>query len=179
MPTTSDAYIGEISIVSFNFAPRGWAMCNGQFLPINQNQALFAILGTTYGGNGATTFALPDFRGKVPVHWGSNMALGQTAGEENHTITINELPQHSHAVTSGEVKAKTGTVANKTTPEGNYFAENTAETKRFTNLPDTSMGNIAPITIASIGGNQAHTNMQPFTVLNFIILLQGIFPSRN
>jgi len=179
MGITSDAYLGEISLVSFNFAPKGWALCNGQFLSIAQNQALFSILGTTYGGNGVTTFALPDFRGKVPVHLGNSVSLGQIGGEENHTITISELPQHVHSVTPGEVKAKTGAVANRTTPEGNYFAENTAETKRFTNLPDTSMGNVAPITTAAIGGSQAHTNMQPYTVINFIIALQGIFPSRN
>ncbi|KIA96129.1 hypothetical protein OC25_03255 [Pedobacter kyungheensis] len=174
-----DQYLGEVSIVSFNFAPRGWAMCNGQLLPIQQNQALFSILGTTYGGNGVTTFALPDFRGKVPMHWGNNIVLGQTGGAATHTLTTAEMPQHAHLVTPGEVKAKTGTVANQTAPENNYFAENTAETKRFTNVPDTSMGNIAPITTAVIGGSQPHTNMQPYTVLNFIIALQGIFPSRN
>lgn len=174
-----DQYLGEISIVSFNFAPRGWATCNGQFLPINQNQALFSILGTTYGGNGITTFALPDFRGRIPLHSGNNITLGEKAGTESHTLTISELGQHVHGVVPGEVKAKTGTVANQKTPENNYFATNASETKRFTNLPDTSMGNIAPITTGSIGGGQAHTNMQPYTVLNFIIALQGIFPSRN
>jgi len=179
MADISESYLGEISIVSFNFAPRGWALCNGQILSIGQNQALFSILGTTYGGNGVTTFALPNFRGRIPIHWGNSTAVGQTAGTETHTLIASELPQHVHSVTPGVVKAKTGVIANKTAPEGNYFAENTAETKRFTNLPDTSMGNIAPITTATVGGSQAHNNMQPYTVVNFIIALQGVFPSRN
>lgn len=172
-------YLGEISIVSFNFAPKGWAQCNGQLLAIQQNQALFSILGTTYGGNGVTTFALPDFRGRVPIHWGNNFTLGQRAGEENHTLTISEMPQHVHPVTPGEVKPRTGTVADQKAPENNYFAENTAETKRFTAAPDTVMGNITPLTTAINGSNQAHNNLQPYTVLNFIVALQGIFPSRN
>lgn len=179
MADINESYLGEISIVSFNFAPKGWALCNGQLLSINQNQALFSVLGTTYGGNGVTTFALPDFKGRVPLHWGNNFVHGQIGGTASHTLNASEMPQHIHTVTPGEVKAKTGTVANQTTPEGNYFAENTAETKRFTNLPDTVMGNVAPITTATIGGNQPHTNLQPYTVLNFIIALQGIFPSRN
>lgn len=175
-----DMYLGEISIVAFNFAPKNWAHCNGQLLSISQNQALFAILGTTYGGNGVATFALPDFRGRAPVNWGNSVVLGQTGGEENHTLLFNEMPQHVHTISNVVVKAKTASVvANANDPVGNYFAENTAETKRFTALPDTLMGTVQPVSTVAEGGSLPHSNMQPYVVLNFIIALSGIFPSRN
>ncbi|NEU07407.1 phage tail protein [Flavihumibacter sp. R14] len=175
-------YLAEIMIVSFNFPPRGWAMCNGQFLPINQNQALFSLLGTTYGGNGQTTFALPNLRGRAPIHMGNGHDLGEAAGQTAHTVTISELPAHNHEIqkpATGFVnaKAKIGTTANMTTPEGNYFAGNTAETKRFSNRSDSSLGNGVP-TVGSVGGSQPHNNMQPYLVLNYVIALQGVFPTR-
>ena len=178
-----DPFISEIMIVAFNFPPKGWALCNGQFLPINQNKALFSLLGTTYGGNGQTTFALPNLRGRVPIHHGAGHVLGESAGESTHTVTAAELPMHMHDIqkpANGLVtaKAKTGTAANKTTPEGNYFAENIAETKRFSNRSDASMANAAP-TLGGVGGSQPHENRQPYLVLNYVIALQGVFPSRN
>jgi microcystin-dependent protein len=179
-----EPYISEIMIVSFNFPPKGWAFCNGQLLPINQNQALFALLGTNYGGNGQTNFALPNLRGKVPIHIGEGYLIGQTGGSSSHTVSLSQLPVHTHQIQKPEqqglvtAKAKTGTTANKTTPEGNYFAENIAETKRFSNRADGSLGNAVP-TIGNTGGSQPHNNMQPYLVLNYVIALQGVFPSRN
>lgn len=179
----NDPFLAEIMIVSFNFPPKGWALCNGQFLPINQNQALFSLLGTTYGGNGQTTFALPNLRGRAPIHMGNGHIWGEASGETAHTISMPELPTHNHEIqkpTAGFVnaKAKTGTTANTTTPEGNYFAGNTAETKRFSNRSDSSLANASP-TIGSVGGSQPHNNMQPYLVLNYVIAFQGVFPSRN
>jgi len=175
-----DEYFGCIVIFSFGFAPRNYALCNGQMMSINQNQALFSLLGTTYGGNGQTTFGLPDFRGKSPVHVGSGFAQGQIGGEELHTLNINEIPQHNHTLGSGYVKAKTGaTNANKLTPEGNYYAANPALTGRFSNQTDTGMYNNAPFNTQTIGAGQAHENRMPYLVLNYCICLSGIFPSRN
>jgi len=174
-----DPYLGEISIVSFNFAPKGWFLCNGQLLAINNYQALFSLIGTTYGGNGVTTFALPNFQGKTPIHWGNGFAYGQYGGEENHTLNITEIPTHLHTVSPGEIKAKTGVTANQTAPENNYFANNAAETKRFTTLADSTMNTITSSATTVAGSNQAHSNLQPYLVLNFIICYQGIFPSRN
>lgn len=180
-----DQYIGEISIVAFNFAPKLWAQCNGQLLPISQNQALFSILGTTYGGNGTTNFALPDFRGKAPLHWGNsqsagNYVLGQMSGVENQSLLTTQIPQHKHTISNPVVKAKTGSSpANNNSPVNNYFTENTAEVKRFTALPDTVMGTISGVTIPNQGGSSPHNNMQPYLVVNFIIALAGRFPSRN
>lgn len=173
-----EPYLGEISIVSFNFAPRGWALCNGQLIAIQQNPALFSILGTTYGGDGIRTFGLPDFQGRTPIHTNTTLTLGWSGGEENHTLTTNEIPQHLHTVTLGEVKAKTGVTANLTTPENNYFADNPAEAKRFTAVGDTVMNTITP-TLGVSGSTLQHSNLQPYLVLNFTICLQGIFPSRN
>lgn len=178
-----EPFLGEIMIVSFNFSPKFWAMCNGQFLPINQNQALFSLLGTTYGGNGQTNFALPNLRGRAPIHMGNGHILGEAAGQTSHTIISSELPAHIHEMqkpTGGLVtaKAKTGTTANQTAPEGNYFAANVSETKRFSNRSDASLGNGVPI-IGNVGGSQPHNNMQPYLVLNYLIALQGVFPSRN
>jgi microcystin-dependent protein len=167
----SQPFLGEIKIISWNYAPKGWAFTNGQFLPINQNQALFSLLGTMYGGNGQTTFALPNFKGRVPVHVGAGFTQGEAAGQSAHTITQSEMPQHLHfaqgSSTDGNVKAVTNNILARSvaTPYaqpggGNFIA-------------------FPPDTVTNVGGSQAHTNMQPYLVLNFIIALQGIFPSRN
>lgn len=179
----TDQFIAEISIVSFNFAPRYWALCNGQLLPINQNQALFSLVGTMYGGNGTTNFALPNLRGRAPIHMGAGYHIGQTGGQASHILTVSEIPSHVHDIKKSPAgflpaKAKTGTIANKTVPEGNYFAENATETRRFSNRSDSNLGNGIP-TLGNTGGSQAHNNMQPYLVLNYIIALSGIFPSRN
>lgn len=167
----SSPFIGQIMMVGFNFAPRGWAFCDGQLLPIAQNQALFALLGTTYGGNGTTTFALPDLRGRVPIHKDqgpglSNYSLGQMGGAERVTLTTNEMPTHSHSINASTNEAT------DTQPTGKYLATGNA----YTNTANTTMNSNAA---ALTGGNQSHENRQPFLVINFVIALQGIFPSRN
>ncbi|GGJ45044.1 phage tail protein [Deinococcus roseus] len=164
----SEPFLSEIRIMSFNFAPKGWALCNGQFLPINQNQALFSLLGTTYGGNGQTTFALPNFRGRTPIHMGSGYTLGQSAGQESHTITISELPTHNHLVVA------TKTIGNDSFPTAHLLAGAGNVYRSYDNLTS-----LVPSTVSTVGGSQAHQNMQPFLVLNFCIALQGIFPSQN
>lgn len=163
-----DPFLAEIRLVSFNFAPKGWAMCNGQLLPINQNQALFALLGTTYGGNGQTTFALPDLRGRVQMHTGSGHFLGERAGETAHTLTVAELPEHVHLM-NAQQEAGTTPV-----PTGNVLAS-------AANVYADAAALVAlhPASITSVGGSQPHENRQPYLVLNFVIALQGIFPSRN
>lgn len=163
-----EPFLGQIDIVAFGFAPKGWALCNGQLLPINQNQALFSILGTTYGGNGQTTFALPDLRGRVPLHIGQNYGLGQQGGEEQHTVNLGELPTHNHQL---QALTTPGTVP---VPTGNLLAS--AAQYDSSSAALTSM---APASVTSAGGSQAHTNMPPVLTLNFIIALQGIFPSRD
>ena len=164
-----EPYLSEIKIVAFNFPPKGWAFCNGQLLPINQNQALFALLGTTYGGDGQTTFALPDLRGRAPIHMGPSFNLGQRGGEQAHTITISEMAAHTHQ-TRGS--ADNPTVA---PPTNNFWASGTGFT------PYGTLANItmSPTCIGNVGGIQAHENRSPYLVLNFIIALQWIFPSRN
>lgn len=164
-------FMGEIRIISWNFAPQGWAFCNGQFLPINQNLALFSILGTSFGGNGQTTFALPDFRGRAPVHVGSSVGFaGQAGGQEFHTVTQSEMPAHNHVVQAS------GANANSADPVGNYLGAVPSFLYR-TNLSNATSLN--PGSITSVGGSQPHENRQPFLVLNFIIALAGVFPSRN
>src|SRR4051812_16109292 len=166
----STPFLGEIRIMSFNSPPRGWAFCNGQLLPINQNQALFSLLGTTYGGNGQTNFALPNLQGRVPLHVGNGFVQGQTSGEENHTLTVQEIPAHNH------VPAGNSAADNVGSPVGNTWGLNA--TSGFSN----SLASIAAMNatmIGSTGGNQAHNNMSPFLTLNMCIALQGIFPSRN
>lgn len=175
-----DEYLGSIGIFPFGFAPRNFAQCNGQLLPINQNQALFSLLGTTYGGNGIQNFALPDFRGKVPMHVGSGFVQGQVSGEEAHTLLMTEIPAHNHTLGAGNVRAKAG-LGNATvlTPENNYYAANPALAGRFSNQTDTEMYNNAPFNTQTIGAGQVHENRMPFLVLNFCICIAGIFPSRN
>ena len=168
----SNPFLGEIRVISFNFAPKGWAFCNGQFLPINQNQPLFAILGTTYGGNGQTTFALPDLRGRSPYHVGNGHTLGERAGEEAHTLTISELPTHIHTLAASTLSSNQVGGANGNTP-----AVSTA------NPYESALGNtggaMAAGALSNTGGSQAHNNMQPYLGLYFIIALIGIFPSQN
>lgn len=173
----SDVFLGQISLFAFDFAPRGFALCNGQLLPINQNQALFALLGTFYGGNGTTTFALPNMQGRVPISFGSsavsgNVSLGQVGGVEAVTLTTATLPTHNHPL------AATTQVATRRVPTGRLLATDTSTNAEYYAAP----GTVTPLSanaIGSVGGNGAHENRQPFAVINFCIALQGIFPSRN
>jgi len=166
----SEPFLAEIRLMSFNFAPKGWAMCNGQFLPINQNQALFALLGTTFGGNGQTTFALPDFRNKVPIHVGSGFTLGQAGGEQAHTLTQAEMPQHLHQVMASTLDASADTPANTLV---------LAKAGLDVYHAPTNLVAMEPGIVGNVGGSQAHLNMQPFLTITFCIALQGIFPSPN
>jgi microcystin-dependent protein len=161
-------YISEIRIMSFNFAPRGWALCNGQLLPINQNQPLFSLLGTTYGGDGRINFGLPNLQGRNPVHMGSGFNLGQFGGEMSHTLVIGEMPTHNH------VAVGNSNPASVPSPTGNLWAALSASA--YAPTANTSLN---PASIANNGSNQAHDNMPPYLVLNFCIALQGIFPPRN
>ena len=169
----SEPFLAEIRIFAANFAPRGWALCNGQILPINQNQALFSLLGTTYGGDGQTSFALPDMRGRVPIHAGpaddSSVRIpGQKAGEEMHTLSLAEIPTHTHPSTASAAQAQTDA------PGGAAWADSGVN-----GFSATADGQMHPSSVTSAGGGQPHANMQPFLVLNYIIALQGIFPSQN
>lgn len=164
----SEPFLSEIKIVSFNFPPKGWALCNGQFLPINQNQALFALLGTTYGGNGQTTFALPNFRGRVPVGEGNGHQLGEAAGATSVTINAQTMPQHLH------FEQASGLVGSTPDPTNAYLAGHLNGYGAA-----ASLTTISSQTVSNVGGNQPHNNMQPYLVLNYIIALQGIFPSQN
>jgi microcystin-dependent protein len=172
----SEPFLSEIRIMSFNFAPKGWALCNGQLLPINQNQALFSLLGTTYGGNGQTNFALPDLRGNVPLHEGSGHTLGEKAGEQAHTLTISEVPQHIHDFSTNTCVQSATANATAGSPTSNYWA-NSGRAAYSTG--GVSLGAMSPQAVTTVGGSQAHTNMQPYLVLNFCIALQGIFPSQT
>ncbi|MDQ0463540.1 microcystin-dependent protein [Caulobacter ginsengisoli] len=180
----SQPFMGEIKIISWNFSPKGWAFCNGQFLPINQNQALFSILGTTYGGNGQTTFALPDFRGRTPIHQSNNFIEGQAGGQEFHTVTLSEMPAHNHFMMASNV-AVTATAANATPAATKVLAPAIAALQgggtQNVNIYGNGSANTAlnPGSSGNQGGSQPHENRQPFLVLNFIIALQGIFPSHN
>ena len=160
-------YLGEMRIFSFNFAPKGWAMCNGQTMAINQNQALFALLGTTYGGNGQTNFNLPNLQGRMPVHVGNGIILGQVGGETAHTLNLSEMPQHTHQVMGSSTLASSGD------PTGNLWATGNAA---YGPVSNTTMN---PACIPNAGGSQPHDNMSPYLVLNFCIALQGIFPTQN
>jgi microcystin-dependent protein len=179
---SGEDFMGSIILFAFNFAPKGYAPCNGQLLPINQNQGLFAVLGTTYGGDGRVNFALPDFRGKTAVHPGQGIVYGQSAGEENHTLTVAEMAQHVHTLNVDQnsyVKAPAGTLADTADPNGAYYAANPAVTGRFTNHQDTGMYQNTPFNTGNTGNGQPHNNMMPYLVLNFCIAITGIFPSRN
>ena len=155
--------------MSFNFPPKGWASCDGQLLPINQNQALFSLLGTTFGGDGRVNFGLPDLRSRVPIHTGSGHTLGERGGEATHTLTIAEMPAHTQQAFAS---ANGPTV---TSPANNFWASNTGFAP-YGNLTDTAM---SPAAISNAGGSQPHENMSPYLTLNYCIALQGIFPSQN
>ena len=172
----AEPFLSEIRIMSFVYAPTGWALCNGQLLPINQNQGLFSLLGTTFGGDGRVNFALPDLRGRTPIHVGSGHTLGERGGEQAHTLSIAELPTHTHVLNGSN--QTTGNAVNPrplsggtllATDPGNAYAAPVAGAT----VP------LAAGTITNTGGSQAHLNMQPFLTLSFCIALQGIFPSPN
>jgi microcystin-dependent protein len=167
----AEPFLSEIRIMSFEFAPKGWALCNGQLLPINQNQALFSLLGTTFGGDGRVNFALPDLRGRTPIHVGSGRTLGERGGEQAHTLSIAELPEHSHAANATAATATTNTPAN------NLVLAHSTAANLYSSA--TNLQAMSPAVIGNVGGSQAHLNMQPFLTLSFCIALQGIFPSPN
>ena len=166
----AEPFLSEIRLMSFGFPPRGWALSDGQLLPINQNQALFSLLGTTFGGDGRVNFALPDLRGRTPIHVGSGHTLGERGGEQAHTLSIAELPQHTHVAYA----AQQAGAASPAVPVGNLFAKTTLP---LYHAADTNLTALAASTVTNIGGSQAHLNMQPFLTLSFCIALQGIFPS--
>jgi len=165
-------FVGEISICAYNFAPQGWAFCNGQLLQINQYSALYSLLGTQFGGNGTSNFALPDLRGRVPMHFGqgvglTNRVMGEKAGEESHVLSQTEMPMHSHSLM---VNSNVGT---SDTPVSNYLARNSEGIKQFSTTQNTSNAGVNPT-----GNGYAHNNMQPYLTLNFVISLSGIYPTR-
>lgn len=164
----SEPFLGEVRLFANNYAPRGWMFCEGQILQINQNQALYSLLGSVYGGDGVKTFALPDYRGRVPIHVSQSISLGKAQGEAVHTLTINEMPQHTHQV-SGSSNTQTAQ-----SPANNTWAA-------FENLygPAATMVQMSQAAIGTAGGSQPHNNMQPYLVLNYAIAVQGIFPTRN
>lgn len=168
----AEPFLSEIRIMSFEFAPKGWALSNGQLLPINQNQGLFSLLGTTFGGDGRVNFALPDLRGRTPIHVGSGHTLGERGGEQAHTLSIAELPTHTHVFNGTTAAAATGN------PAGALLAQTDATTGDVYGAA-ASLVAMAPQAIGNTGGSQAHLNMQPFLTLSFCIALQGIFPSPN
>jgi len=172
-----EGYIGEIRMVAYNFAPRGWAFCNGQILSIAQNTALFSLLGTTYGGDGQTTFALPNLQSRLPIHAGqgpglSSYVLGQQGGVENVTLLESQVPAHTHAARCSSVKGNTNA------PTGRIWSKDAGvQSATYTsNPPDSAM---AANAIGSTGGSQPHTNIPPYLTVHFIICLEGIYPSRN
>lgn len=164
----AEPFLSEIRLFSFNFPPKGWALCNGQLLPINQNQALFALLGTTYGGDGRVNFSLPNLQGRVPIHTGGGYTLGQSGGEQAHTITLAEMPQHTHLVRASPANADAPVPTNNLLASANNLYATPAD-----------LTPLLPASVSNIGGSQAHLNMQPFLTLSFCIALQGIFPSQN
>jgi len=166
----SQPFIAEIRMMSFVFPPKGWALCNGQTLPINQNQALFSLLGTMYGGNGQTTFLLPNLQGKVPMHVGEGHTLAETAGEQGHTLSIQEMPQHNHLASGTSLNG------DAFVPTGNLLAPSPAQ---LYGPPTSNLTTLIPSSVSNFGGSQAHNNMQPFLTVSFCIALQGIFPSQN
>jgi microcystin-dependent protein len=185
-----EGYIAALWMFAGNFAPRGWAFCMGQILSIAQNTALFSLLGTTYGGNGQTTFALPDLRGRVPVGAGQgpglpNISLGEVSGEPTHTLIITEMPAHNHTIGTITIPAVSASSGNTNTPgPGNNLAKlvdsrNNALNVYSSSAPDTTLGSGGTATIGIAGGSQPHNNMQPYLGMNYVICMEGIFPSRN
>lgn len=166
-----EPFLGQIAWVAFNFAPKNWALCNGQLLPIAQNQALFSLLGTTFGGNGTTTFALPDMRGRAPIHEGNGHLLGEQAGAQTHALTVSELPAHTHSV---QVDAREASVATPTNTS--YLAKTSGGTSAY---GSTATVALASASVAAAGASQAHENMKPYIPMTCIIALQGVFPSPN
>lgn len=162
----TEPFLGEVKMVSFDFAPRGWAGCNGQLLPINQNQALFALFGTTFGGDGRVNFALPNLQGRTPIHFGGNFSLGQQGGSPTQTLVASELPQHTHSVQATAGPASAAAPANNLLAVAPIYSSG---------APNTALATPTSTT----GGSQPHNNLQPYLVINFIVALQGIFPSRN
>jgi microcystin-dependent protein len=170
----SDPFIGEIRVMSFNFAPKGWALCNGQLLPINQNQPLFSLFGTTYGGDGRVNFGLPDLRGRAPIYVGQGFTQGERGGEENHTLIQSEMAAHNHNAVATTTAGDSSNLVNR------LLGQSAPDT--FKDYSTTGGGSLVPLragTITAAGGSQPHTNMQPYLVLNFCVALQGIFPSRT
>jgi microcystin-dependent protein len=165
----SDQYLGEVRIVPYNFAPQGWALCNGQLLSIAQNTALFSLLGTSFGGNGVETFALPNLQGRVPMHWGGSVVIGEAGGVETVTLAVSEIPAHSHLLASVNQ-------AMSESPVGNVFA---AKPRRGVDVYTAPPANTPINSQDVVGAGQPHENRQPYLVLNFIIALQGIYPARN
>ena len=164
----AEPFLSEIRIMSFGFPPKGWALCNGQLLPISQNQGLFSLLGTTYGGDGRVNFALPNLQGRVPTHTGSGHTLGERGGEQAHTLSVAELPAHTHTLSGSSANAATNDPLNNLLASSNNIYG-----------PAAALTSLSPTSLTSIGGSQPHLNMQPYLVLNFSIALQGIFPSQN
>ncbi|MGA3239430.1 MAG: tail fiber protein [Bryobacteraceae bacterium] len=182
----SQPFVGEIRMFGGNFAPRGWAFCNGQTLPISQNAALFSLIGTTYGGNGTTTFMLPNLQGQVPIHWGSApggtvFTVGETGGSANVTLTAAQMPAHSHQAQAG-VSNLAGNVTDPTNAvpaQINNGSVKDPATGIFGYSSSAATGHLAPSAVTNTGGSQPHSVMQPYLCVTFIIALQGIFPSRN
>ena len=162
-------YVGEIRMFAGNFAPAGWMFCEGQLLPISENETLFNLIGTTYGGDGQSTFALPDLRGRIPLHQGNGFILAETGGAEDITLTVNQIPAHFHAFLAST------NVAQDTNPQGKVLGQTSGGL--LTYIQDSPDANLNPQAISSIGGSQPHTNFQPYLCINFIISLFGIFPS--
>ena len=167
----AEPFLSEIRIMSFGFAPQGWATCDGQLLPINQNQGLFSLLGTTYGGDGRVNFGLPDLRARTPIHVGSSHTLGERGGEQAHTLSISELPTHTHSANAANVTATAGN------PSNTRMISQSAGANLYAGAANLQA--MAPNAITSVGGSQAHENLQPYLTLTFCIALQGIFPSQN
>lgn len=165
----AEPFLAEIRMMSFNFPPRDWAFCNGQLLPINQNQALFSLLGTTYGGDGRVNFGLPDLRGRTPIHMGNGHTLGERGGEQAHTLNISEIPTHIHSFnatsSAGSTNSASGGVLANSAPNSLYGVSQNLQAAN-------------PMTISNVGGSQAHLNMQPYLIISFCIALIGIFPSQ-
>jgi microcystin-dependent protein len=166
----SEPFLGEVKMISWNYPPKGWAFCNGQLLPINQNQALFSLFGTMYGGDGRVNFALPNLQGRVPIHQGNGQVQGQAGGEQTHTLTKTEMPQHLHFVVAD-------TDPGTATPSGT--SRLAASSSQALYAPPNNLTAMDPGVIGNAGGSQPHQNMQPYLCINFIVALQGIFPSQN